>query len=78
MIFNYNDLLECFKKKGWTQSRKRDSNFKAGYPILLFGNRHPMIAVGFEKDKTIYCGHRDDECYGKINDSELIFLYKNK
>ena len=78
MVINYNDLLECLKIKGWEQSRIRNSTFKAGYPILLFQNRHPMIAIGFEGNMTIYCGHRGNGCYQKRKDSELIFLYKKK
>ena len=75
MIYFYNDLLDCLRSKNWTESRTRDSNFKAGYPILLYQDRHPMIAIDFGGDKTIYCGHRNNECFQSKNDANLIFLY---
>ena len=37
-----------------------------------------MIAIGFEGNKTRYCGHRNNECYKTKKDEELIFLYKKK
>ena len=76
MIFYYNDLLECLRSKGWEERKTKDSDFKAGYPVLLFKDRHPMIAIGFEGDKTLYCGHRNNECNQTKKDEELIFLYK--
>ena len=78
MIYNYNDLLECLRIKGWTESRERNSTFKAGYPVLLYKDRHPMIAIDFEGDKTVYCAHRNNECFQTKNNDELIFLYKGK
>ena len=78
MIYNYNDLLECLRNKGWTESRERNSTFKAGYPVLLYKDRHPMIAIDFEGDKTVYCAHRNNECFQTKNNDELIFLYKGK
>ena len=78
MIYNYNDLLECLRIKGWTESRERNSTFKAGYPVLLYKDRHPMIAIDFEGDKTVYCGHRNNECFQTRNNDDLIFLYKGK
>ena len=78
MVFNYNDFLSCLESKGWHQIRTRDDRIKKGSPILLYGNRHPMFAIDFEGDKTIYCGHKSDECEARLDNSKLIFLYKEQ
>ena len=78
MVVNYNDLLGCLESKGWHQIRPKDDRIKKGTPILLCGNRHPMFAIDFKGDKTIYYGHKSDECEGELDNSKLIFFYKEE
>ena len=74
MLKSYNYLQKCLKEKGWRESEKRESGFKAGYPFLN-KNRQFMLATGFKDGKIIYCSHNEDKCNGEIEDKDLVFYY---
>ena len=76
MIYRYNDLIYCLGLKGWKNTTKKIPAVKAGYPISLKGDRVPMISIGFEGNKTNYCGYDDENKCSEMDNSDLIFFYK--
>ena len=75
MFHNISNLKTCLLLKGWKLSNSKPTNFKAGYPIILKGGYHVMLATGFDGNDIIYCSHDNDRCNAKINAKSVDYFY---
>ncbi len=73
-IFPLGNLLSCLNQIGWSSSKERPPDFKAGY--LLVNQEQKFIAIATEVNNRFikYCKHSENTC-DKILDSSNQYTY---
>ena len=78
MIFVYNDMYECLRKKGWNITMTKNDKVKKGYPAFIKESRMLLLITDFKDDKAIYCAHKinkKDYCDAEIDEKDLVYFY---